>query len=250
MGALPKTIIVIPCFNESQRLDIAQIEALISNSLTIELYCVNDGSTDDTGRKLAEWAALHPGQIKIFDLPRNVGKAEAVRQGMLAALASGATLVGYLDADMATPAAEAHRLIHALETGPDDVCTVIGARVRLLGWKIERNPLRHYLGRLFATAASLVLRLPVYDTQCGAKFFRSTPILKSALDHPFHSRWIFDVELISRLANAYRDLEVNPSLRFLEIPLQTWNARPGSKLTPYSFIRAGWDLLWILRKKQ
>src|SRR5207249_3288358 len=73
------------------------------------------------------------------------------------------------------------------------------ARVALLGTTIERHATRHYLGRLFATAASLILDLRVYDTQCGAKAFYASPLLAAALEKPFHARWAFDVELIGRL---------------------------------------------------
>ena len=54
----------------------------------------------------------------------------------------------------------------------------------------------YYLGRLFATLASTLLDVRIYDTQCGAKIFRSTDDLKIVLSKPFLSSWIFDVELI------------------------------------------------------
>ena len=43
-------------------------------------------------------------------------------------------------------------------------------------------------GRIFATCASLVLNLPVYDTQCGAKLFRVTPEIQKLFGEPFSSR--------------------------------------------------------------
>jgi hypothetical protein len=120
---------------------------------------------------------------------------------------------------------------------------VVGARVMLLGRAIRRRPMRHYVGRVFATAASLTLGLPIYDTQCGAKLFRVSSRLRRVLAQPFTATWAFDVELIARFgslggrysADALRDL-------VYELPLNEWTDVSGSKVRPRDFVRAMVDL--------
>jgi hypothetical protein len=111
-----------------------------------------------------------------------------------------------------------------------------------MGRSIDRRPLRHYLGRAFATAASLVLRLPVYDTQCGAKLFRRTAALQHALGQRFLSRWIFDVELLSRLLIGAPGVPPIPAERMREEPLQRWVDCQGSKLGLHQMLQSGLDL--------
>lgn len=148
-----------------------------------------------------QWSkTLHrwnPGKFEVCHLPRNMGKAEAVRRGMLRALEGRVDSVGFWDADLATPLEAIPQFCELLRRDRR-LQMVIGARVKLLGRTIERRILRHYLGRMFATAASVALRLPVYDTQCGAKLFRASAEIRALFDQPFHTNWIFDVELLAR----------------------------------------------------
>ncbi len=139
-----------------------------------------------------------PARVDLIVLPTNVGKAEAVRLGMLAAIERGGTVVGYLDADLATPV-ERDAPPDRDRTAQPHRTAVLGSRVALLGHTVRRRPMRHYLGRLYATAASLALGVAVYDTQCGAKVFRVGTPLQLALADPFPDRWSFDVELLARL---------------------------------------------------
>jgi hypothetical protein len=154
---------------------------------------------------------------------------------MREALARGAGLVGYLDADLSTPPAELFRLRAAFER--PGVEAVLGARVALLGADIERSAVRHYLGRVFASLAAVILHARVYDTQCGAKLFRASAALDAALASPFLSRWAFDVELLGRLLAGSSGVPGLPLSAIVEVPLQTWHDVKGSKLGPVAMAR-------------
>ena len=231
--------IIVPCFNEGRRLRADGFRELLC-APGVRLLFVDDGSRDDTLAVLKNICSGHGEKAQVLALPRNCGKAEAVRQGLTAALRSGASMVGYLDADLATPAAEMLRLCEALADSKTEVA--LGARVALLGARIERRALRHYLGRVFATVASLILDLRVYDTQCGAKAFRASPLLLAVLDQPLHARWAFDVELIGRLLAGTAGIAGLPASAFLEMPLRSWTDVPGSKLRFSHFPLLGIEL--------
>jgi glycosyltransferase involved in cell wall biosynthesis len=244
----PAVAWVVPCFNEAERLDPAAFVALVRDSAPASLVLVDDGSSDETLAILRTLARQAGADTEIVALPSNGGKAEAVRQGLRRALHGHAEIVGYVDADLATPPGELARLATLARNGHYDL--LMGSRVQLLGRTIERSHLRHYLGRVFATAASLSLRLPVYDTQCGAKLFRRTPALVAAVAQPFTSHWAFDVELIARLLHPPTGVMPIAVERIREEPLLTWADVPGSKLRPAAALRAGIDLLLLgLRRR-
>lgn len=240
MGVLDSVCLVMPCYNERGRLRLDQIQSLIADC-RVSLVLVDDGSTDGTLGILRSVDASSS-KVKVLALDFNCGKGEAVRRGLIAAMASDPSWVGFLDADMATPAREVLRLLDVAANRPSaDV--ILGSRVMLLGRDINRFSFRHYTGRVFATFASIVLSKPVYDTQCGAKLFRRTHELARAIERPFRSRWAFDVELLGRLADA----GVDPS-KFWEEPLLVWHDIAGSRRTLRASIRASAELFPIWRE--
>lgn len=233
--------VVIPCYNEAERLSEAQVLALAEEP-SARVLLVDDGSTDGTAALLTRIAERAPaGKVHVLALPKNGGKAEAVRAGLLDALGRGAAVVGYADADFATPPAELLRLKRELDDA--GARAALGARVARLGADIDRNASRHYLGRVFATGASMVLGLSVYDTQCGAKLFRDTPALRHALGQPFSSRWSFDVELIGRLIAGGPGVAPLRPTDMIEVPLRIWADVSGSKLGVRGALRGGVDLM-------
>lgn len=227
------TIIVIPCYNEAERLDFETFQVLLAEP-GISLLFVDDGSSDATLDVLNAFSQSTE-NVQVLQLSPNRGKAEAVRQGLLEALEKNPAMVGFIDADMATPAEEVLRLSQQAHATTADA--IIGSRIAYMGTDIDRSMGRHLLGRVFATAASLALDTKVYDTQCGAKFFRRSELLAEVVAEPFHSRWAFDVEFLGRL------LAENATI--VEVPLRRWVDVPGSKIGIKSMVKAGLDLVQI-----
>lgn len=240
----PDAAIVIPCFNEAARLDCGAFRQFLGSKPPVHLILVNDGSTDDTLAVIESLEREFPQLVGVINQQPNRGKAEAVRIGLLAAC-ERAPIVGFWDADLATPLVVMRQFVSVLSARPE-VHWVLGSRVKLLGRRIHRSELRHYLGRVFATGASVTLSLGVYDTQCGAKMFRVTPLFRELISEPFLTRWIFDVELIARLSRAHqRGLGPSPEDIIFEAPLDTWEDVPGSKVSPAAFIRSGLELFRV-----
>jgi len=241
------TAIVVPCFNEEKRLDRAAFERFAAEVSGISFVFVDDGSADGTRQILEDLATGLPGRAGVVALEKNSGKAEAVRRGVNRALEQQPTYVGYWDADLATPLDVIRDFSGLLDTHPE-LQMVMGARVQLLGRRIERSPLRHYAGRLAATAISIVLGLRVYDTQCGAKLFRSEAA-RDLFAEPFGTRWIFDAEIIARLI-AKLGTHPHPTARnaVYEYPLHAWMDVRGSKVGPSDYLRAAVDLFRIYHR--
>lgn len=236
-----KLCLIIPCYNEEKRLDRKAFEHYFKQHPEVAFLFVNDGSKDKTLPLLQELAGSFS-QVSYLDLAQNAGKAQAVRAGVLQAVEQGHTHVGYLDADLATPLQEIGHLMNGL-LSKKQFKMVMGSRLKRLGAQIERKFSRHLLGRVFATFASLSLDLKVYDTQCGAKLFEST-VAGEIFKQPFLSYWIFDVELLFRL-KLTQEFARNPDC-ILELPLNVWQDKAGSKLRAFDFFKAPWELLQML----
>ena len=227
---MSNSIVVIPCYNEAQRLDTKAFSAFVAANHDVRLLLVDDGSTDNTLKVLEQLRESNPAQVLLRSLPKNYGKAEAVRHGLLEACAAQPDYVGFWDADLATPLEDIPVFMKLMDDR-SRIEMVFGSRVNLLGRNVHRRLGRHYLGRVFATAAAATLGVGIYDTQCGAKLFRVTRGFVSRLQEPFIGGWIFDVEMIAREVQARRASDLPPVRDVIfEYPLMVWRDVKGSKL--------------------
>ena len=234
---------MVPCYNEAARLPVEPFLQFFRDS-GFRFVFVDDGSRDNTVEVLERLRQAAPDRVTVLPLQPNQGKAEAVRRGVLLALEQpGAEYVGYWDADLATPLDAIPQFLCIFAERPD-VDMVFGSRVKLLGRKVHRRASRHYLGRVFATVVSTMLRLPIYDTQCGAKIFRVRPSTRGLFAEPFRTRWVFDVELLARYIRQAGSPELAAN-RIYEYPLHAWEDVGGSKVKAADFLIAFRDIARI-----
>lgn len=241
---MSQTCIIVPCYNEAARLPLEQFRQFLMQESAVSFLFINDGSSDSTLEILEKLQSDFPEQTEVLDLKQNQGKAEAVRLGVVKALNNRMfSHIGYLDADLATPLEEISRLDKVMYSRKAKA--ILGSRIKRLGANVGRKALRHYLGRIFATFASLTLQLPVYDTQCGAKLF-AADLIREEFSEPFTSRWLFDVEILARLKNHYGAAFV---MQYVwEEPLEFWAEKGGSKVKITHFFKAPFEL-WRIRQR-
>ena len=240
--------LIVPCYNEANRLNVERFRDFLAKPGTTRIVFVDDGSTDATAAVLQRLCSGLEHRAHILQCKKNGGKAQAVRLGLLYALQSfQQEMIGYWDADLATPLESIDRFVEVLDCRPE-IDMVFGARVKLLGRSVLRKQTRHYLGRIFATIVSRVLRLPIYDTQCGAKLFRVKPETAQVMEEPFLSKWVFDVEILARYLKLYGKNAARLENVIYEYPLESWEDVGGSKVRPHDFIIAFMDVVRIHRK--
>lgn len=236
--------LVVPCFNEAERLRPEDFRRFIDEHPDVDLVFVDDGSTDSTRTVLDQLERSRPVRIFVVPLEENVGKGEAVRAGVQYALRRGdAEFVGYWDADLAAPLDQTEVLL-ARFGDIDHVVGVLGVRRPGLGHRIQRTLLRRLLGAVYAKLGALSLGVPLADVQCGAKLFRLTPIVVDCFVAPFLSTWAFDVELLMRLDER---LGGELDSRVVEVPLREWRDVPNSQLKPTQRLRAVVELARLTR---
>jgi len=220
--------IVIPCYNEEERLLSDEFKAFVHKNLGYHLCFVNDGSKDNTLdvlRKLQEGNESH---ISVYDCEKNGGKAEAVRLGMLhLAKQKQFDYIGFLDADLSTDFEDFQDLVSTIRTN-ENYKVVSGSRMARMGANITKDGARKIISKGINLYIRKTLGMAFNDTQCGAKVMTKDVVLDT-FDKKFITRWLFDVEIFMRMKKLYGDKEAQQML--CEKPLNRWVHADGSKLS-------------------
>ena len=110
-----KVVIIIPCYNEAERLDTNSFIAYLSQNTHLHFIFVDDGSTDNTNLIINQIISKFDSLVSLLINGTNKGKAESVRLGEIESYKMDPDYVGFLDADLATPIEEIDNLLKIIK---------------------------------------------------------------------------------------------------------------------------------------
>ncbi len=235
---------MIPCYNEASRFDMTYFTELLrklnkfKENTDIKFLFINDGSTDQTFSKLDEISKLE--NVLILTLENNLGKANAIRLGLIKAASLNPNFVAYLDADGAFSVDSVFEGVnlyaHMGKYREIDMMTF--ARIKLSGNHISRTKHRHIIGRIIAFLLNLYSEIKIYDSQSGFKILSSKFLDPRVIGKPFKTRWFIDWELIVR--NKVQ-------LHIIEVPVLHWSDVANSRITVKNSLRVIREVIIIKR---
>ena len=241
--------VVIPCYNEEERLLSKEFTDYIDKNTGYHLCFVNDGSKDKTLEVLHKLRKGREDFITVYDCEKNGGKAEAVRQGMLyMAKQEDLDYIGFLDADLSTDLADFDDLVSTIEKSNYKI--VSGSRISRMGANITKESARKIISLTINYIIRKILSMDFKDTQCGAKIFHKD-VIDISFKEKFVTQWIFDVEIFRRITLHFGLKKAKEIL--CEQPLKRWIHADGSKLSMKDSIKIVGQLAqiaWVYRSKK
>ena len=214
----PSLLLLIPAYNEERRIEpvLRDYARYFQEQYQgkFQLVVVLNGCSDDTLGVVRRVGAEYPA-VSALEFPEAIGKGGALIEGLK--LAPLADLIGYVDADGATPPHAFHELVRRIA----DVDCAIGSR-----WlpgavlHVEQSSRRRFASRAFHLIVQFLFRMNLRDTQCGAKVMRREAVEK------VHSSlriadMAFDINLLYSLKCA--------GYRIREVPTE-WTDKIGTKV--------------------
>jgi len=214
----PSLLILIPAYNEEARIepvlrDYAQFFQQ-NYSGKFRIFVVLNGCTDNTLGVVKKVSADFP-EVRALEFRSAIGKGGALIEGLR--LASLGDLIGYVDADGATPPRAFLELIQKMG-GAD---CVIGSRW-IHGAVIHQSQSskRQFASRVFHFIVQLLFQLNIHDTQCGAKVMKRE-VVEKIHDNLLIADMAFDINLLVAVKRA--------GYKIIEVPTE-WTDQMGSKV--------------------
>ena len=164
----PYLSLVIPAYNEQENIPtlLQRVEAALSQlGRAFEVILIDDGSTDETPKLLAD-AMKDRAWLRVIRMRKNAGQSAAFEAGFAAARGQ---LIATIDADLQNDPEEIPRLIPLLDEKQVDMIT---------GWRKERQdtPFRRWQSRQANRIRNWITHETVNDSASSLKIYRAHAI--------------------------------------------------------------------------
>jgi len=230
MMELERLVIFVPAFNEENSIAgvVKSIPRKVAGVKKVLILVVNDGSTDNTFRKIKSLTKKY--KFKLISYEKNRGKGFAVKSGIIYARGDYRL---FMDIDLSTPIEELTKFLSVFKKN----AVIIGSRRMKEAVLKRRQPfIREFLGKGFTTLSQIILHLDILDFTCGFKCFSRKASVKIFFLQKIDG-WGFDSEIL------FIAKKLGFSIK--EIPI-FWVNNPGTKVKfPQDIIFSLLDLLRI-----
>ncbi len=190
--------VVIPLYQEADNVGplLARVhEGLAGFPHPWELICVDDGSSDDTVKRLREQAAGMGSHIRVIRMRRNFGQTAAMQAGITAARGA---FIATLDGDLQNDPADIPRMLEELQARDLDL---------LQGWRQKRrdDSVRKFFSRVANRLIARITGVNLHDYGCSLKVYRADVIKRVRLFgemHRFIPVWVAGVTSPARIGET------------------------------------------------
>ena len=219
--------VIIPVFNEEQRIKPFLNELRQESKKSWEVIFVDDGSKDGSADVIKSSGIPN---LKIISYKKNRGKGYAVKKGVEA---SAGRCILFIDADGSIHPSEIKKMLLLLQKHD----FVVGNRAARDS-EVEQPLLRRFFGICFNAYSNFLFGLSIRDKLCGFKGFKSH-VAKKLFKNLESNRWIFDIEVFFKA----KKIGIEPFL----MPIK-WEHRDKSKMKPYDPLKIALDLVSLRLK--
>ncbi|MBI1280933.1 MAG: glycosyltransferase [Anaerolineaceae bacterium] len=233
---MPKTVIVLPTYNEKDNLP-RMIEALFALNLdNLHILVVDDNSPDGTGKIADDLAASNP-TVNVLHRQEKNGLGQAYIAGFKKALNMDADYIIQMDCDFSHQPKYIPELLKAIE----NYDLVIGSRFAKGGsvdenWSAYRKLLTWFANRVYTPT---ILGIPVRDATGGFKIWRRNTLIGLDLNRIRSNGYVFQVEMtyvtcrlgfrVAEIPIYFPDREIGESKMDIRIQLEAaarvWQVR-------------------------
>lgn len=205
-----RVCVVVPTYNEAESIA-TLIERVMALGPRYRMLIVDDSSPDGTGVRVEALAAAYPERIQLLSRAQKEGIGRAYVAGFAVALASDASLIAQMDADLSHDPSDLPRLVEATKSAD----LVLGSRYvsggSTTGWPRHRKLISRAGGRY----ARLVLNVPVQDLTGGFKVYRREALEALEIERIASDGYVFQIETTFKtMLNGFRVIEV--PIRFVD----------------------------------